>query len=214
MMPSTSSGSVLSAEVRILPPLVFRVARRELKNYKAAEPAAMDAISTSLATHGYCIRLKCSPCRKSCFARRSKLLAHPSPSLASSRSLAAAATLDKGRCQHRLRSAPGGSVATILCFYSKVPTEITEESKFVPLNADDPIYGPPALLLVGFEADETSKIYQLLKDLDGEFLKVNHFTEDMISLTVWDAMHLEQQKVLALKVRFSFSSCICTIVLY
>lgn len=24
-----------------------------------------------------------------------------------------------------------------------IPTELAEDSKFVPLNADDPIYGPP-----------------------------------------------------------------------
>jgi len=33
-----------------------------------------------------------------------------------------------------------------------------EDSKFVPLNADDPMYGPPALLLIGFEKGETHKV--------------------------------------------------------
>uniref|UniRef100_A0A2P2KIT8 Uncharacterized protein n=1 Tax=Rhizophora mucronata TaxID=61149 RepID=A0A2P2KIT8_RHIMU len=49
---------------------------------------------------------------------------------------------------------------------------IEEDSKFVPLNTDDPVYGPPALLLLGFEVAEVAKIQQLLKQLDGEFLQV------------------------------------------
>jgi len=48
-----------------------------------------------------------------------------------------------------------------------------EDSKFVPLNADDPIYGPPALLLIGFEKGETDKIQAFLKELEGEFLKAS-----------------------------------------
>ncbi|OIW16956.1 hypothetical protein TanjilG_32823 [Lupinus angustifolius] len=53
-----------------------------------------------------------------------------------------------------------------------LPNELVEDSKFVPLNSEDPSYGPPALLLLGFEADEDLKIKQLLKELDGEFLKI------------------------------------------
>ncbi|KAF0928576.1 hypothetical protein E2562_006021 [Oryza meyeriana var. granulata] len=54
-----------------------------------------------------------------------------------------------------------------------VPGELMEEdSKFVPLNADDPMYGPPVLLLIGFEEGETDKIQEFLKELDGEFLKI------------------------------------------
>ncbi|XP_042378279.1 uncharacterized protein LOC121971198 [Zingiber officinale] len=73
-----------------------------------------------------------------------------------------------------------------------IPAELVEDSKFVPLNADDPIYGPPALLLVGFEVDEKEKIQMFLKELDGDFLKVIYCTEDMIEKTVSDAMHTEQ----------------------
>ncbi|EPS58748.1 hypothetical protein M569_16069, partial [Genlisea aurea] len=50
-----------------------------------------------------------------------------------------------------------------------LPTELT---KFVPLNSEDPKYGPPALLLVGFQLEEAPAIQQLLKLLDGEFLQV------------------------------------------
>jgi len=89
-------------------------------------------------------------------------------------------------------------------FYSKsnggASNELTDDPDFVPLNADDPIYGPPALLLFGFVKDETSKVLQLLKDLDGEFLKVIHCTEDMLSLTVWDAMHTQQPNLEAVEV--------------
>nr|CAD1835164.1 unnamed protein product [Ananas comosus var. bracteatus] len=81
-----------------------------------------------------------------------------------------------------------------------IPSEVIEDSKFVPLNADDPIYGPPALLLLGFEADETDKIQMLLKELDGEFLKVIHCTEDMMKQTVWDAMHTELSNVEDVKI--------------
>ncbi|XP_008805721.2 uncharacterized protein LOC103718601 isoform X1 [Phoenix dactylifera] len=72
------------------------------------------------------------------------------------------------------------------------PSELVEDSKFVPLNADDPVYGPPALLLLGFDADEMDMIKNFLRELDGEFLKVIYCTEDMMKLSVWDAMHIEQ----------------------
>ncbi|EEF32786.1 uncharacterized protein LOC8260128 [Ricinus communis] len=72
------------------------------------------------------------------------------------------------------------------------PSELTEESKFVPLNADEPVFGPPALLLLGFEVEEELKIKQLLEELDGEFLQVIFCTEDMIPLSLWEAMHTKQ----------------------
>ncbi|PUZ40307.1 hypothetical protein GQ55_9G412300 [Panicum hallii var. hallii] len=75
-----------------------------------------------------------------------------------------------------------------------------EDSKFVPLNADDPMYGPPALLLIGFEKGETVKIQAFLKELEGEFLKVIHCTEEMIKQTLWDAMHTEQSNLEAVKI--------------
>ncbi|KAL6905285.1 hypothetical protein ACP4OV_002886 [Aristida adscensionis] len=82
-----------------------------------------------------------------------------------------------------------------------VPAELMEEdSKFVPLNAEDPMYGPPALLLIGFEKGETDKIQGFLKDLDGEFLKVIHCTEEMTKKTLWDAMHTEQPNLEAVKI--------------
>ncbi|KAL6641415.1 hypothetical protein ACP70R_019596 [Stipagrostis hirtigluma subsp. patula] len=86
-----------------------------------------------------------------------------------------------------------------------VPAELMEEdSKFVPLNAEDPMYGPPALLLIGFEKGETDKIQAFLKELEGEFLKVIHCTEEMTNKTLWDAMHTEQPNLEAIKIAESF----------
>ncbi|KAG4910769.1 hypothetical protein JHK87_056885 [Glycine soja] len=81
-----------------------------------------------------------------------------------------------------------------------IPNELVEDSKFVPLNEEDPIYGPPALLLLGFEADEALKIQQLLKELDGEFLKVIYCTEDMITRSLWEAMHTTQPSLEEVKI--------------
>ncbi|RXH75316.1 hypothetical protein DVH24_030037, partial [Malus domestica] len=52
-----------------------------------------------------------------------------------------------------------------------VSSELIEDSKFVHLNADEMIFSPPALLLLGFEVEEVEKIQQFLKQLDEEFLK-------------------------------------------
>ncbi|XP_020248384.1 uncharacterized protein LOC109825886 isoform X2 [Asparagus officinalis] len=81
-----------------------------------------------------------------------------------------------------------------------VPSELAEDPKFVPLNADDPVFGPPALLLMGFEADESDKIQKFLKELDGEFLKVIHCTEDTLNKSIWDAMNTEQPNLEAVKI--------------
>ncbi|KAK9283477.1 hypothetical protein L1049_011723 [Liquidambar formosana] len=81
-----------------------------------------------------------------------------------------------------------------------VPTEVIEDAKFVPLNADDPIYGPPALLLLGFELEEALKIRQFLKELDGEFLEVIYCTEDMITRSIWEAMHTKQPNLEEVKI--------------
>ncbi|KAF3434029.1 hypothetical protein FNV43_RR25132 [Rhamnella rubrinervis] len=81
-----------------------------------------------------------------------------------------------------------------------IPQELSEDSKFVPLNPDDPIYGPPALLFLGFQVKEIVKIQQLLKELDGEFLEVIFCTEDMINRSLWEAMHTGQPNLEAVKV--------------
>ncbi|RLN40149.1 uncharacterized protein C2845_PM01G20520 [Panicum miliaceum] len=85
------------------------------------------------------------------------------------------------RCPGPLRSLPPEGA----------PAELMEEdSKFVPLNADDPMYGPPALLLIGFEKGETDMVQAFLKELE----------EEMIKQTLWDAMHTEQPNLEAVKI--------------
>ncbi|OIT03297.1 hypothetical protein A4A49_41197 [Nicotiana attenuata] len=95
-----------------------------------------------------------------------------------------------------------------------LPSEITDEdSKFVSVNPEYPKYGPPALLLLGFEVDEAAKvisilinfntwttIQQLLKEMDGEFLQVIFCTEDMISRSLWEAMNTKQPNLDASKI--------------
>nr|XP_027104919.1 uncharacterized protein LOC113725771 isoform X2 [Coffea arabica] len=82
-----------------------------------------------------------------------------------------------------------------------LPSELVDEdSKFVPLNAEDPRYGPPALLLLGFDLEEAVKIQQLLKELDGDFLEVIFCTEDMITCCLWEAMNTKQPNLDAAKI--------------
>ncbi|KAK4799992.1 hypothetical protein SAY86_025357 [Trapa natans] len=80
------------------------------------------------------------------------------------------------------------------------PVELIEDSKFVPLNAEDPKYGPPALLFLGFELEEATKIKQLLKDMDGEFLEVIYCTEGMIDRPLWEAVQTRQQDLRRIKI--------------
>ncbi|XP_042037021.1 uncharacterized protein LOC121783048 isoform X1 [Salvia splendens] len=85
-----------------------------------------------------------------------------------------------------------------------LPPELTDEdSKFVPLASEDSNYGPPALLLLGFEVEEAAKIQQFLKELDGEFLEVIFCTEDMISHSLWEAVNTKQSNLETLKIATS-----------
>ncbi|KAJ0538212.1 hypothetical protein HanHA300_Chr08g0272411 [Helianthus annuus] len=80
----------------------------------------------------------------------------------------------------------------------ETPAELVEDSKFVPLNPDDPTFGPPALLLVGFQVDEAAK--EFLKELDGEFLEVIYCTEDMMAGSLWEAINTKQPNLHASKI--------------
>ncbi|KAI3730984.1 hypothetical protein L1987_62166 [Smallanthus sonchifolius] len=91
--------------------------------------------------------------------------------------------------KHLLQAAPEGT-----------PSELMEDSKFVPLNPDDPTFGPPALLLVGFQIDEVVKIQEFLKELDGEFLEVIFCTEDMMTGSLWEAINTKQPNLEASKI--------------
>ncbi|XP_078155652.1 vacuolar acid trehalase isoform X3 [Carex rostrata] len=53
-----------------------------------------------------------------------------------------------------------------------VPSELNEDSKFVPLDADESIFGPPVI----------------------------HCTEEMIKQTLWDAIQTEQPNLAAVKI--------------
>ncbi|CAJ2629557.1 unnamed protein product [Trifolium pratense] len=68
----------------------------------------------------------------------------------------------------------------------ELPNELVEDSKFVPINAEDPRYGPP--------------IQQFLKELEGEFLKVIYCTKDMVTRSLWEAMHTTQQSFEEVKI--------------
>lgn len=52
-----------------------------------------------------------------------------------------------------------------------------------------------ALLLLGFEVDEALKVQQLLKELDGEFLKVIFCSKGMVTRSLWEAMHTTQSNL-------------------
>lgn len=75
-----------------------------------------------------------------------------------------------------------------------------EDSKFVPLNAENMIFGPPALLLLGFEVEEAATVQQFLKQIGGDFLKVIYCTEDMITRSLWEAMNTSQPNLEAVKI--------------
>ncbi|KAL4575238.1 hypothetical protein LXL04_022080 [Taraxacum kok-saghyz] len=80
------------------------------------------------------------------------------------------------------------------------PSELIEDSKFVPLNPDDPTFGPPALLLTGFQVDEIAKIQNFLKEMDGEFLEVIFCTKDMMTGSLWEAINTKQPNLEASKI--------------
>lgn len=80
-----------------------------------------------------------------------------------------------------------------------LPSELLEDAKFVPINDDDPQYGPSALMLMGFSHPEIEKVQELLKNMQGDFLKVLICTDDMIKGTLWDAMHISQPELGAVK---------------
>ncbi|MCO5586111.1 hypothetical protein L7F22_040051 [Adiantum nelumboides] len=76
-----------------------------------------------------------------------------------------------------------------------LPAELLEDAKFVPIKDDDPQYGPPALLLMGFSHSEIVMVQELLKNMQGDFLKVLTCTDDMIKGTLWNAMNISQPEL-------------------
>ncbi|KAF8021596.1 hypothetical protein BT93_G1905 [Corymbia citriodora subsp. variegata] len=106
------------------------------------------------------------------------------------------------RRAHSLKSRQKQWISNNLIYllFTGVPSELVEDLKFVPLNAEDPRYGPPALLLVGFDAEEAGKIQQLLKEMDGEFLQIVYCTESMVNRSLWEAVHTRQPDLKAIKI--------------
>ncbi|ESQ49027.1 hypothetical protein EUTSA_v10021497mg [Eutrema salsugineum] len=82
----------------------------------------------------------------------------------------------------------------------EIPQQLEEDSKFVPLDPQDPLFGPPVLLLLGFQFHETHKIQELLKELDGEFMKIVLCTEDMIPRSLWEAVNTRQTDLKRVKI--------------
>ncbi|KAG2294984.1 hypothetical protein Bca52824_041653 [Brassica carinata] len=82
----------------------------------------------------------------------------------------------------------------------EIPQTLEEDSKFVPLDPQDPVFGPPVLLLLGFQIHEAQKIQELLKELDGEFMKIMFCTEDMIPRSLWEAVNTRQTDLKRVKV--------------
>lgn len=81
-----------------------------------------------------------------------------------------------------------------------VPTEILEDPKFVPINDDDPQFGPPAMMLMGLTYDEVLKVQEVLHNMEGDFLKVLICTHEMIKGTLWDAMNSLQPDLKTVKI--------------
>ncbi|KAL8257756.1 hypothetical protein R6Q59_029797 [Mikania micrantha] len=94
----------------------------------------------------------------------------------------------------QLKAAPEGT-----------PPELIEDSKFVPLNPDDPTFWSTipiclqALLVIGFQVDEIVKIQKFLKELEGDFLEVIFCTEDMLAGSLWEAINTKQPNLEASK---------------
>ncbi|KAJ0967294.1 hypothetical protein J5N97_024211 [Dioscorea zingiberensis] len=148
------------------------------------------AKAISLPLHGFSSQLSFSSCRSRHYKVRKSLISTPTSLSLSCFSASSGKWSSNGFLHpHPLRSSLEG-----------VPSELVDDSKFVPLTADDPVYGPPALLLLGFEAGETKEIQKLLEELDGEFIKIIHCTEEMVNQSAWDAVHTEQPSLDAVKI--------------
>lgn len=67
-----------------------------------------------------------------------------------------------------------------------------EDSKFAPLKDDHPAFGPPAMMLMGLSHSEFLKVQELLHNMQGDFLKVIIYTDDMLEGTLWSAINSSQ----------------------
>eukprot|EP00246_Nothoceros_aenigmaticus_P018225 TRINITY_DN9458_c0_g2_i1.p1 TRINITY_DN9458_c0_g2~~TRINITY_DN9458_c0_g2_i1.p1 ORF type:complete len:232 (-),score=32.94 TRINITY_DN9458_c0_g2_i1:386-1081(-) len=80
-----------------------------------------------------------------------------------------------------------------------IPQELLEDSKFARIQNDDACFGPPALLLLGFNAEDIYKVNKLMGEIDGEFMKVLLCTEQMLSYPLGMAIYADQSDIGKLK---------------
>lgn len=89
--------------------------------------------------------------------------------------------------------APKASRMTrIMASQEGVPQEILEDSKFVPINEDDPRFGPPAMMLLGFGDNEVATAVEMIKDMGGDFMQVLVCTDEMMNGTLNEALSTTQ----------------------
>ncbi|KAG6557067.1 hypothetical protein Mapa_000993 [Marchantia paleacea] len=82
----------------------------------------------------------------------------------------------------------------------EIPEEILEDSKFVPLNDDDPRFGPAVLFLLGFGNNEGAQVQEMLHEMEGDFLKVVLCTPEMIKGTLGQAVNTPQPDITTVRV--------------
>ncbi|KAG0626130.1 hypothetical protein M758_2G104700 [Ceratodon purpureus] len=89
--------------------------------------------------------------------------------------------------------APKASRMTrIMASQEGVPQEILEDSKFVPINEDDPRFGPPAMILLGFGDNDVATALEMIKDMGGDFMQVLVCTDEMMNGTLNEALNTTQ----------------------
>ncbi|CAN0924966.1 Probable phospholipid-transporting ATPase 8 [Linum grandiflorum] len=71
------------------------------------------------------------------------------------------------------------------------PTELDADFKFVPLNVDASVFGPPVRLLLGFEDEKVAKIHKVLHEMNDELLQ---------PVVCMEAINAAQPNLKALKV--------------
>ncbi|KAH9535013.1 hypothetical protein CY35_17G031800 [Sphagnum magellanicum] len=170
MAPMVSNPSVAN--------LAFAAGGLQLSSLKARNGAIESlawrpSITTTIFRHCVSVRSGSLWLRRSVVEEEEELLWKPKkPASASSTSLRL----------RRIRAAAN----------EKVPDEILEDSKFVAINDDDPRFGPPAMLLLGFNKDEVVDVQNLVAYMGGEFMKVLLYTKEMVKGTLNSALAADQ----------------------
>jgi hypothetical protein len=82
-----------------------------------------------------------------------------------------------------------------------VPQEILEDSKFVPIKDDDPRFGPPVMMLLGFSDGDVTVALDMLKEMGGDFMQVVLCTEEMLNGTLNEAFSTIQPDIFQVKAK-------------